>query len=93
MPDTPWWSVLGTGAVALAFAVFTGVLSSGHVVLRRDSAVYALLGRWIADTGGLTIPAQLHCIGGSADHVVTATAPALYPAGDRSPRSSCPAPG
>jgi hypothetical protein len=83
IPDTPWWSVLGTGAVAVGFAVFTGVLASGHVVLRRDSAVYALFGRWIADTGGLRIPAQLHWIGGSGDTVVTATAQALYPTGDR----------
>jgi hypothetical protein len=83
VPDTPWWSVLGTGAVALGFAVFTGVFASGHVVLRRDSAVYALFGRWIADSDGLTIPAQLHWIGGSGDKVVTATAQALYPTGDR----------
>jgi hypothetical protein len=83
VPDTPWWSVLATGAVALGFAVFTGVFASGQVVLRRDSAVYALFGRWIADTGGLRIPAQLHWIGGSGDEVVTATAQALYPTGDR----------
>jgi hypothetical protein len=83
VPDTPWWSVLGTGAVALGFAVFTGVFASGHIVLRRDSAVYALFGRWIADSGGLTIPAQLHWIGGSSDELVTATAQALYPTGDR----------
>jgi hypothetical protein len=82
VPDTSWWPVLGTGAVAVVFAGLNGVLASGHVVLRRDSAVYALLGRWIADTGGLTIPAQLHYIGGHTDAVVTATAPALYPAGD-----------
>jgi len=25
VPDTPWWSVLGTGVVAVGFAVFTGV--------------------------------------------------------------------
>jgi hypothetical protein len=75
--------VLGTGAVALGFTVFTGVLASGHVVLRRDSAVYALFGRWIADSGGLAIPAQLHWIGGSGDKLVTATAQALYPTGDR----------
>ena len=83
VPDTPWWSVLGTGVVAVGFAVFTGVYASGHVVLRRDSAVYVLFGRWIADNGGLTIPAQLHWIGGSTDEAVTATAQALYPTGDR----------
>ncbi|HEY7100458.1 MAG TPA: hypothetical protein VH573_02335 [Mycobacteriales bacterium] len=83
VPDTPWWSVLGTGAIAVGFAVFTGVFASGHVVLRRDSAVYALFGRWIADSGGLRIPAQLHWIGGSGDKLVTATAQALYPTGDR----------
>jgi hypothetical protein len=83
VPGTSWWSVLGTGAVALGFAALTGVFASGHVVLRRDSAVYALFGRWIADTGGLMIPAQLHWIGGGGDKLVTATAQALYPTGDR----------
>ncbi len=82
LPDTPWWSVLGTGVVAAGFTAYTAAHAAGHVVLRRDSAVYALLGRWIADTGRLTIPAQLHYVGGSADQVVTATAPALYPSGD-----------
>jgi hypothetical protein len=83
VPDTPWWSVLATGGIAVGFAAFTGALASGHVVLRRDSAVYALFGRWIADTGDLTIPAQLHWIGGRGDDLVTATAQALYPTGDR----------
>jgi hypothetical protein len=82
VPGTTWLCAASTLGIATAFTVFTAWFASGHVVLRRDSAVYALLGRWVAETGGLTIPAQLHYIGGSADQVVTATAPALYPTGD-----------
>ena len=81
VPDTPWWSVAATGAIAVGFAAFTAAHAAGHVVLRRDSAVYALLARWIADTGGLRIPARLEFIG-APDAVVTTTAPALYPVGD-----------
>jgi hypothetical protein len=81
VPGTPWWSVAATGAIAAGFTVFTALHAAGHVVLRRDSAVYALLGRWIAHTGDLTIPAQLRFIG-SPDSTVTATAPALYRTGD-----------
>ena len=81
MPDTPWWSVAATGAIAAGFGVFTAAHAAGHVVLRRDSAVYALFARWIADTGGLRIPARLEFIG-APDAVVTTTAPALYPVGD-----------
>lgn len=81
VPDTPWWSVLATLAVAAGFTAYTAAHAAGHVVLRRDSAVYALLGRWIADTGGLRVPAHLELIG-SPDAVVTTTAPGLYPAGE-----------
>jgi hypothetical protein len=82
VPGTSWLSAGSTLGIAVAFTAFTAWRASGHVVLRRDSAVYALLGRWVADTGRLTIPAQLHYIGGSGDKVVNATAPALYPVGD-----------
>lgn len=81
LPDTPWWSVLATVAVAAGFGAFTAAHAAGHVVLRRDSAIYALLGRWLADTGGLRIPARLDLLGGAPDALVTARAPGLYPAG------------
>jgi hypothetical protein len=82
LPDTPWWPVLSTGAVAAAFTVYTAAHAAGHVVLRRDSGVYALFARWIADTGGFRIPAELQYIGGSSDRVVSATAQGLYPSGE-----------
>jgi hypothetical protein len=82
LPDTPWWPVLSTGAVAAAFTAYTAAHAAGHVVLRRDSGVYALFARWIADTGGFAIPAQLQYIGGSSDRTVSATAQGLYPAGE-----------
>lgn len=81
LPDTPWWAVLSTGVVAAAFTVYTGAHAVGHVVLRRDSGVYALFARWIADTGGFRIPAQLQYIGGGSEKVVSATAQGLYPSG------------
>lgn len=82
LPDTPCWPVLSTGVVAAAFTVYTAAHAGGHVVLRRDSGVYALFARWIADTGGFRIPAQLQYIGGSSDRVVSATAQGLYPSGE-----------
>ena len=79
--ETPWWSVLATLGVSAGFAAYTAAHASGHVVLRRDSAVYALLARWIAHSGGLTVPADLAAVGG-ADPSVGVLAPGLYPAGD-----------
>ncbi|HYT09026.1 MAG TPA: hypothetical protein VEL73_00020, partial [Mycobacteriales bacterium] len=78
---TPWWSALATLGVAAGFAAFTAVHASGHVVLRRDSAVYALLARWIAHSGTLTVPAHLDAIGGAHPSIAVA-APGLYPVGD-----------
>ncbi|HZB48633.1 MAG TPA: hypothetical protein VE547_06020, partial [Mycobacteriales bacterium] len=80
VPGATWGPVLGTLAVAAAFVAYTLAHSAGHVVLRRDPAVYALLGRWIADSGGLLMPAGLDLIG-ATDAVVTTVAPGLYQAG------------
>ncbi|HEY6747450.1 MAG TPA: hypothetical protein VI357_17240 [Mycobacteriales bacterium] len=82
VPDTPWWTVVSTAVVAAGFTAYTAAHAAGHVVLRRDSGVYALFARWIADTGGFTIPGQLEYIGGSPDRVVSATAQGLYPSGE-----------
>ncbi len=80
VPGATWGPVLGTLAIAAAFAGYTLAHSAGHVVLRRDPGVYALLARWIADSGGLLVPARLDLIG-TPDGVVTATAQGLYQAG------------
>jgi uncharacterized protein (DUF697 family) len=79
--DAPWWSVLATLGVSAAFVAYTAAHSSGHVVLRRDSAVYALLAHWIANRGGVAIPADLEATGG-ADATIGVLAPGLYPVGD-----------
>ena len=54
-------------------------------MLRRDPAVYALLARWIADSGALLIPARLDLVGGADGAVIGAPRPGLYLAdgGDR----------
>jgi hypothetical protein len=80
VPGATWGPVLGTLAVAVAFTGYTLAHSAGHLVLRRDPAVYGLLARWIADSGALLVPARLDLIG-TTDAVVTATAPGLYRAG------------
>jgi hypothetical protein len=80
VPGATWWPVVASLGVAAAFTAYTLAHASGHVVLRRDPAVYALLARWIADSGALLVPAHLDIIG-TTDAVVTATAPGLYRAG------------
>jgi hypothetical protein len=80
VPETPWWPVLGSLAVAAVFAAYTAAHSSGHVVLRRDSAVYALLARWIADSGSLVVPSHADLIG-APDATLAVAAPGLYDAG------------
>jgi hypothetical protein len=80
VPGATWGPVLGSLAVAAAFTGYTLAHSSGHVVLRRDPAVYALLARWIAESGALLMPGQLDLVG-ATDGAVTATAPGLYLAG------------
>lgn len=83
VPDTPWWSVVATLGVGVAFTAYTAAHASGHVVLRRDSAVYALLARWIADTGGLALPVDLAAIGGPTPLAQVASPGFYYAGGDR----------
>ena len=58
VPATTWGPVVGSLGVAAGFTALSAAFAGGHVVLRRDSAVYALVTRWVADTGTLVAPAQ-----------------------------------
>lgn len=78
VPAAPWWPVLATLAVGVAFAVHAALHASGHVVLRRDSAVYALFAHWIAETGALSLSASLQAIGGPDPALFTTATPGFY---------------
>ncbi|MGN6334407.1 MAG: hypothetical protein ACTHOD_22585 [Motilibacteraceae bacterium] len=73
----PRWAVPATLAVSAAWGVLAAVLHAEQVVLRRDPGSYALIGRWLARTGGLRVPDALAAVGGPAPDV-TATSPAFY---------------
>lgn len=73
----PRWAVPATLAVAAAWGVLAAVLHAQQVVLRRDPGSYALIGRWLARTGGLRVPDALAAVGGPAPDV-TAASPAFY---------------
>jgi hypothetical protein len=81
LPRTPWWAVLGTLAVAAAFAALAAARHAEPLVLRRDPAVYALAAGWLARHGGLGVPAALAAAGGP-DAGFTAESPGFYLHGD-----------
>jgi hypothetical protein len=67
--------------LAAGFGVLSALMHAEHVVLRRDAGSYALIGHWLATTGGLVVPDALAAVGGPAPSV-TAASPAFFPAGD-----------
>ncbi|HEU4676726.1 MAG TPA: hypothetical protein VFS29_12095, partial [Motilibacteraceae bacterium] len=73
----PRWAVPATLAVSTVWGVLAAVLHAEQVVLRRDPGSYALIGRWLARTGGLRVPDALAAVGGPAPDV-TAASPAFY---------------
>jgi len=77
---TPWWAVVATLAVVVAFAALAVSRHGEHVVVRRDPGVYALVAHWLAGHGGLTIPTDLAAAGGPSP-TFTAVSPGFYLAG------------
>ena len=60
----PWLGVLGTLAVAIGFTAWQVALSSPSVFATRSPGAYFQTGYWIAQHGGLPIPASLAAFGG-----------------------------
>ena len=67
--------------LAVAFTIWSAVLHSGHVVIRRDGGAYALYTQWISTRHGLPVAADLQAFGGEAAFEVTRftlSSPAFY---------------
>jgi hypothetical protein len=61
----PWWAVVATIAVAVAFAVWQIAERTEQIIFLRDPSTYLEVGYWIAHHGSLPIPDSLAAFGGS----------------------------
>ena len=77
----PWWPVLLTGAIALAFAAVQLLYHAEALVVRRDPSSYAQFAIWIAGEGSLPIPQGRDLIAGN-DPGLTYESLAFYAVGD-----------
>ncbi|MDS1269724.1 hypothetical protein RIF23_05390 [Lipingzhangella sp. LS1_29] len=78
---TPWWAVLGVGAVTVAFAAVQMAYHGEEIVVRRDAASYAQFTHWIAEHGSLPIPQQRELIAGD-DPALSYQSLAFYQVGE-----------
>src|SRR5215469_5617038 len=77
---TPWWTVAGVIAVAIAFGVDQMIYHSQFVIITRDPASYIQFANWIAHHGSLPIPQDRAAFGGT-HHVLTFASFAFYQVG------------
>jgi len=77
---TPWWSVIGVIAVAVAFGVDQMIYHSQFIIVTRDPASYMQFGAWIAHHGSLPIP-QNHAAFGGHKGPLSFGSPAFYDVG------------
>ncbi|MEV8516462.1 hypothetical protein [Dactylosporangium sp. NPDC051484] len=68
----PWWAVIGTLVVAVAFAALAIATHSQQAVLHRDAGTYAQVGLWLSGNPGLTTPVPVEAFGAAADSVTYA---------------------
>jgi hypothetical protein len=61
----PWWTVAGTVAVAVVFAVWQIAERTEQIIYLRDPSTYLQVGYWLAHHGTLPIPNSLAAFGGS----------------------------
>jgi hypothetical protein len=61
---TPWWTVAGVIAVAVAFGVDQMIYHSQFIIVIRDPASYIQFGYWISHHGSLPIPQDTAAFGG-----------------------------
>jgi hypothetical protein len=61
---TPWWTVAGVIAVAVAFGVDQMIYHSQFIIVIRDPASYVQFGYWISHHGSLPIPQDTAAFGG-----------------------------
>jgi hypothetical protein len=64
-PWAAWWGLLGSVAIAAAFAVWQLVENSPQLIVSRDPGAFAQFAYWIADHGSLPIPTSAAAFGGA----------------------------
>jgi len=77
---TPWWTVIGVVAVAVAFGVDQMIYHSQQITVMRDPGSYIQFGYWIAHHGSLPIPQDRAAFG----HIIRGVSfrsPAFYQVG------------
>ena len=77
---TPWWTVIGVIAVAVAFGVDQMIYHSQFIIVTRDPASYVQFAAWISHHGSLPIP-QDRAAFGATTHALTFHSPAFYQVG------------
>ncbi len=60
----PWWAVVATVAVAVAFAAWQIAERTEQIIYLRDPSTYLEVGYWVAYHGSLPIPDSLAAFGG-----------------------------
>jgi len=60
----PWWSLLGSVAVAAVFAAWQIAENSQQLVVTRDPGTSLQFGYWLAQHGSVSIPVQAAAFGG-----------------------------
>lgn len=61
----PWWSLLGTVAVAAGFAAWQIAENSQTIAVSRDQGTYLQFGYWISQHGSVSIPVSAAAFGGA----------------------------
>jgi hypothetical protein len=77
---TPWWTVIGVIAVAVAFGVDQMIYHTQQILVLRDPASYLNFGYWIAHHGSLPIP-QSRAAFGVSQTGLSFNTPAFYQVG------------
>jgi hypothetical protein len=78
---TPWWSVAGVLAVAIAFGADQAAYHSQFIIVMRDPASYFQFAVWIAGHGSLPIPPDHAAFGSSASSLLQFSSFAYYQVG------------
>ena len=81
---TPWWTVAGVIAVAVAFGVDQMIYHTQQILVLRDPASYLNFGYWIAHHGSLPIPQSAR-----PSARATPGSPSTRPRSTRSAAPSC----
>jgi len=78
--STPWWAVVATIAVAVAFTAWQIAERTEQIIFLRDPSTYLQVGYWIAHHGTLPIPTSAAAFGPAGQAAVSQAAAGAAPA-------------